>query len=703
MARFIRVVGSLRPATADDTEEVDETAPHRRILDPVVGSDRLQGLAPGHPIVRIRAVAGRHEGLAPLLHAVGAAKIALVFEPDHAGIKGWDAYDALAEGWTGKDASAWMTAARVYYDPDARALPTPTAQEPETGSSGGDAPPPAVLAGDGPGDAPPPARGVQVDDTRAPVPLGYDRDRYYYWSCETRQVHVLTPGEHTAANLSSIASQAGYWENSVFFTKNGVAWAAARDHLMSACKAVGVFDPARIRGRGACLDDGRVVMHLDNRLLVDGAERPVHGFDSDNIYEVAGALEARLGPPLSTKEAHGLADVCAAPLWEEDYMGKLFAGWLVIAPVCGAMAWRPHLWMIGPAGSGKTWILDNITRPCLGPVALTVSAKTTEAYIRAKLQTDALPVLFEEAETQGKVDRLRMQGVLDLARQASSENAPTIGKSNSLQQAIDYRIRSCMMLQSINLALEQAADQSRFAVLKLQDPARLHPDEREMTFAALKERTFRTITADFGGRLLARTLKLLPVIRQNAERFAQAAAEIYGSRRQGDTLGTLLAGLYSLHSAGAVTEDQARAFVAERDWIRASAAETRAEADHDKCLAYLLEQSIRTSPTAEPLIAELLAEALATDPEAATQAAHARVYLGRWGLRIDGEDLCIARSHEKLKHLFRDTAWPDYGETLLQHPMAVRGAPMKFGARPKRPVRLPLEVAMGGEMALSPG
>ena len=114
MARFIRVVGSLRPATADDTEEVDETAPHRRILDPVVGPDQLQGLAPGHPIVRIRAVAGRHEGLAPLLHAVGAAKIALVFEPDHAGIKGWDAYDALAEGWTGKDASAWMTAARVY-------------------------------------------------------------------------------------------------------------------------------------------------------------------------------------------------------------------------------------------------------------------------------------------------------------------------------------------------------------------------------------------------------------------------------------------------------------------------------------------------------------------------------------------------------------------------------------------------------------
>jgi nucleoid-associated protein YgaU len=31
----------------------------------------------------------------------------------------------------------------------------------------------------------------------------------------------------------------------------------------------------------------------------------------------------------------------------------LLAGWIALAPICGAMRWRPHLWLTAAAGAGK--------------------------------------------------------------------------------------------------------------------------------------------------------------------------------------------------------------------------------------------------------------------------------------------------------------------------------------------------------------
>ena len=153
-----------------------------------------------------------------------------------------------------------------------------------------------------------------------------------------------------------------------------------------------------------------------------------------------------LGKPLSTTEANKLRTLCAAAPWEEpDHMGQLLAGWRVIAPVCGAMPWRPHLWLAGEAGSGKTWVVDNIIKPLIGQVALPVQSKTTEAGIRQTLRCNALPVIFDEAETQNEDDRKRMQLVLDLARQASSEDGAAIVKGSSAGKASMYRVRSCFL------------------------------------------------------------------------------------------------------------------------------------------------------------------------------------------------------------------------------------------------------------------
>jgi len=352
------------------------------------------------------------------------------------------------------------------------------------------------------------------------------------WGRDGQQVIEFSARELERAGPLLQLAPLSWWE-SAYPAREGFAVRAAANELIRACHRAGIFDPARARGRGAWLDEDRLVLHLGNRLLVDGIPHEIGSLPSACIYEQARPLDVRLGEPLGPAEAARLMDVCMQVAWEDrEGMGRLLAGWLVVAPICGAMPWRPHLWITSEHGAGKTWVLDNIVKPVLGPLALQVQSKTTEAGLRGELGLDARPVIFDEAETQNLRDRERLQQIPDLARQASSEHGADMLKGTQTSGVKRYRIRSCFAFSSINVGLAEAADQSRTIVL----PMAPSDDsvERDNGFARLKAIVAEIITPDFAGRFLARTLRLLPVIRANAAVFAAAIARQHGLRRLGD-------------------------------------------------------------------------------------------------------------------------------------------------------------------------
>ena len=97
----------------------------------------------------------------------------------------------------------------------------------------------------------------------------------------------------------------------------------------------------------------------------------------------------------------------------------------------------------------------------------------------------------------------------------------------------------------------------------------------------------------FSGRLLARTLALLPVIRQNAMIFADAIARSGQSRRTGDTYGVLLAGSWSLRSQAVITPQQADKQVAGVDWVKRAVVKADAEPEWQKAPTTLLQHRTR--------------------------------------------------------------------------------------------------------------
>jgi len=537
--------------------------------------------------------------------------------------------------------------------------------------------------------------------------LGFDGDAYYYQPHSTGQVLRLGAGSHNSTNLVRLAGLP-YWESLYPGRKEGVNWTWAASSLFEQQAAVGVYEPDRIRGRGAWRDASRTVLHLGDRLVVDGAPQPItSGINTAYLYQRLSRLE---GPaavePLTDQEAFIVSELAERFHWEVPASGLLLAGWVTLAPICGALRWRPHAWLTAAAGSGKSAILDRYVSPLLADMGLHVQGNTSEAGLRQKLRADALPVVFDEAESNEKRDQERMQSVLALARVASSESQAGLFKGSAGGDAMRFSIRSMFLMSSIATALKQGADRSRFAQLTLRSPNEIPKEQRMAHWEALDRDLDRHISHEFARRLQARTVVLLPVILQSIKVFTRAAAEHFDSQRLGDQYGTLLAGAWSLQSSKVATEADARKLIRDNNWEPYSQATE--VPDEERCIQHILQHQLRVETgqgAYTRTMGELTEIAAKLTSYGPIDSNVAEEVLGRHGLRVDvaNRQLLISNTAMALAGILRDTAWGHgWGTVLSRLRGAVKTNPLRFkglqGAQ--RAVAVPLATIEGSEPVL---
>ena len=490
--------------------------------------------------------------------------------------------------------------------------------------------------------------------------LGYDKGDYYYLPHGTRQIKTLKATEHTKANLVELAPL-GSWEMSDFNggKSGGMDVDKTMNALLATCQRVGVYDPDKIRGRGAWFDDGRSVVHVGDSLIVDSAPTPMAKFRSEFIYEKSIKMEFKIGgAALTNTQAMRLEHVCNALSWQRpEVSGKLLAGWCALSAVCGALKWRPHIQITGGAGTGKSWIIDNIVRPVAGPGALIVQGATSEAGIRQCLGADSRPVIFDEAEGEDQRAHIRMQSILELARQASSESGGSIYKGSTNGKAQAFRIRSMFCFASIGMSQTQQADQSRVSVLTLKNKHDGGKHWKEVIVPLWKD----VITADFCSALRARLVRLLPTIVENAAIFSDAVGTVMGDKRAGDQLGALLAGDWALRSTNLVTVDDALRVAKDLNWIDHKSQSE--QSDELRCLYTMMETLVRMPSGENASIAELVrtaSEAMIIDEVGLCQAA-----LKNHGFKAVQGGFCVANQHSELKKIMERTPWPANWSQIL--------------------------------------
>jgi putative DNA primase/helicase len=503
---------------------------------------------------------------------------------------------------------------------------------------------------------------THADPTSQPFRfLGFNNGRYHYLPDGQMQIRSISEDQHTPAMLMGIAPLQWY-EMQYPNGNRGPDWNAVKNWMFRMSEDKGVFNPKLIRGRGAWYDDGRVVQHLGSRLIVDGIETGIKELDTQYIYNASRPIEILREQPLKSADAVKFLNMCRMLTWEKEVSGTLLAGFCVIAPLCGAWNWRPHIWITGSSDSGKSTVMTGIIWPMIGDIALRVQSNTTEAGVRQSLGSNALPVIFDEIEGESKGARDRVQHILELMRQASSEDGAPIVKGSSSGHAVEYMIRSCFVLSSIGVNIKQKADASRVSVLSLVK----QPKEKfQARYDEIKAVIAEVTTKEWCAALRVRTLNLMPIILKNTETFSRVVAKKFGTNRIGDQLGVILAGAYSLTSDKTVSAGKATEWVDEQDWSEQSSIDEMT--DEEQCKRSILEHGITyqvSNTRVEKTIGEILYHHRENTSPDTSEA------LERIGIKMrfnkGRHEALISDSHKEIRNILRDTPWENGWGRILK-------------------------------------
>ena len=419
-------------------------------------------------------------------------------------------------------------------------------------------------------------------------------------------------------------------------------------------------------------------------------KKPLNSLNDGYVY-IPGKPLSWSDTALESSEGQLLVDACEAPKWLKPHSGKLLAGGLAIFRACGALNWRPHIWITGAAGSGKTTLLDRVINPIGGDWAIRFNGATTEAGLRQTINHSSLPIIYDEAETNDEKTSRRIRAIIEYARQSSYRSDAVVVKGSPSGKAITYSCNSSFILSSIRVNLSDEADVTRFTVLELNRPDRDKWKEIENKFDA--------ITHEYGNALLRRIADNFDELDKAIYIFGEAIRS-FDTARTSQQYGALLGGYWMLLNDRAPSYSQAldlgRGIVSEFFASERGGDGLEHEGDEWECLNWLL--SIRDRDSSgysgggDRTVRELITLA-AGEIDSGTPAGCCRA-LANIGILISEDMFHIASSSPDLTRGFTNTKWTgQWNNTLHRIPGAERSM-VRFSGIMRRTVRIPLSIIL---------
>jgi hypothetical protein len=325
---------------------------------------------------------------------------------------------------------------------------------------------------------------IELGESCPVRPLGVNGSEYYFLDAIDQLVvkHADKLSQNGVDDLFK-HSNAQRWADANFGRKgeggviNGIDRDLLKRALIASCgdlSMTGVFDPSgRVRGDGGWKDElGRLVFHCGDVILVADKDGRLHerrpGIHDHLIYpkgsrqlRPASLEDAIAGPKGPGQELLTLLETWP---WLGGKLDALLSlGWQTLAPVGGAMRWRPAIWTTGDAGSGKSTLLDAMFAVQGGRTGMLKAANATGAGIWQALQFRSLPVLLDEVEA-GKNNAQKEQ-LLDLMKISASGDVLRRGGGD--HKAVEFSAFSPFHFTSINTLPLEPEHVSRMALLQL--------------------------------------------------------------------------------------------------------------------------------------------------------------------------------------------------------------------------------------------
>lgn len=377
------------------------------------------------------------------------------------------------------------------------------------------------------------------DSKPAVVPLGYTKDGFYYFtSTENPNIQRFSTLDKNA--LYKLMHKDFWFENFRDLKKNTVDWDTVFSDLMRDCHAKRMYSPHNTRAVGVYIDEGRHVVHLGDQLYVDGVYKRLHTIRSKYTYGMREGIGLIHENQLTDAEALRFYDSFDLTTLY-DKKSKLYVlGWMVCSIIAGSLDWRPHVYLTGPRGSGKTQITELMSK-ILGlgfKVCHTQGVQGTAVGVRQELESAAIPVIFDEVEGDSLTKAKKAEEYLSLCRAASSNSQAEGFTGSASQTANRFKVNFSAWVAGINPQLKEEADIVRFAVVETRVDKNKSAETRTTEWEEVS-RYWDSIDEDWCKRFVSRIIKNLSIIKHNISVMTKELSKVTDAR-YADQYGTLL-------------------------------------------------------------------------------------------------------------------------------------------------------------------
>lgn len=439
-------------------------------------------------------------------------------------------------------------------------------------------------------------------------PLGHVNGRYHFLAADGELIDVsgkdLEQGRRVFELFMTAEGVKGgrveTWLGECFPAtreKNDFDATAAGRWLISESKRIGLYDTKReLRSTGVWrADDGGVVAHCGDALLTPAGAIRAGVLQGGAVYPRAPrgpfpSLAELQAEPFGLAEAEQLrldllellSDITKGWNWRRPEDAIVLIGWIGCALLGAFPRWRPHLYVNGPMKSGKTTLAE-ITQALLGPLVREPQTDASAAGLRRDGNAQALPLLFDEAEGDGRDDHLN--NIIKMFRGMSGSGERTL-RATADDSARNFVLRGAGALFSIIPAPLAPQDVSRFLMIDLGR----RPKADDPKFAAQRLASMQKRAREIGAQLWRLALYRARVWDAHFEAYSALVQSMGGDGRDGDTIGAMLAG-YDLLTGCTDAPDDAALEEAERiaaPLVAAAREASQEDGEGESCLRRLL-------------------------------------------------------------------------------------------------------------------
>ncbi len=382
------------------------------------------------------------------------------------------------------------------------------------------------------------------------IPLGYYEDRSVIYSNARKTVFELTPSNMTPNYLTTYTGDSFLNANYSYDKVDGttaIDYNKAGIDIINKCTAMGYFKSESVRGSGIWKDekDSSKLIISSSDKLIDSNNNTLDRFIDGIIYPI----DTNLNIDYSNEKVGTVEDIKrilqSLKTWnfENEVYSKLLLGWVAHSVTCAANDWRSHAYITGPAGSGKSYMV-NFLHKLLYTSAFREANKSSEASIRRMFGRGAYPLFLDEYEA----DNEKTKDLQELVRSASAgtivSKADTKGKGELL-----YTVRFNACMAGIRTPNFETADSTRIIVFKLNEVSKnIEADD-------LVEDDF--LAHEYGTLLINRMIKNWDRTQRVVDSFRKAIKKVGEDDRYAKTIGNILSGYWVATRDDELTEEMA--------------------------------------------------------------------------------------------------------------------------------------------------